>query len=217
MPFCPFAIEIIFFYCKSHSASSFFGGADFFGGIVMIFAQKTIELKNGQTAVLKTPETEDAQMLLDCIRTTSGETPFLSRSAEDWSKTTVESEAKWIQNNRDSERDCVITCYIDGIAVGSCEISFLANPKSSHRAGLGISIMKKYWNLGIGSAMFRELMQIANEHEGCEIVELEFVEDNTKAQALYEKFGFRIMATKPNAFKLKDGTYQNVCYMQKYL
>lgn len=183
----------------------------------MIFEPKTIILKNGQTAVLKTPETADAEQLLHCIRTTSGETPFLSRTAEDWEQTTVESEEKWIRNNRESENDYVITCYIDGVAVGSCEISFFGKGKSAHRAGLGISIMKKYWNLGIGSAMFRELMKLAQEHEGTEIVELEFVEGNDRAQALYEKFGFKIMATKPNAFKLKDGTYQNMCYMQKYL
>ncbi len=183
----------------------------------MIFEQKSIELKNGQKAILKTPEIEDAQMLLDCIRTTSGETPFLSRSAEDWNKTTVESEEKWIKANRESENDYVITCYIDNTAVGSCEISFSAGSKTSHRAGLGISIIKKYWNLGIGSAMFKELIQLAKEHEGCEIVELEFVEGNDRAQALYEKFGFKIMATKPNAFKCKDGTYQNLCYMQNYI
>ena len=183
----------------------------------MIFEAKTIELKNGQKAIFKTPEIEDGKMLLDCIRTTSGETPFLSRSAEDWANATVESEEKWIQANRESERDYVITCYIDGIAVGSCEISFSGGSKTSHRAGLGISIIKKYWNLGIGSAMFRELMQLAEDHEGTEIVELEFVEGNTRAQALYEKFGFKIVSTKPNAFKCKDGTYQNLCYMQKYL
>ncbi len=183
----------------------------------MIFKEKTIQLKNGRTAVLKTPEVEDAQQLLDCIRTTSSETDFFARFPEDWDKTTVESEEKWIRNNRESENDYVITCYIDNVAVGSCEISFFGKGKSVHRAGLGISIMKKYWNLGIGSAMFRELMKLAQEHEGTEIVELEFVEGNDRAQALYEKFGFKIMATKPNAYKLKDGTYQNVCYMQKYL
>ena len=121
----------------------------------MIFEPKTIKLKNGQTAVLKTPEIEDAEQLLHCIRTTSGETPFLSRTAEEWEQTTVESEEKWIQKNRESENDYVITCYIDNIAVGSCEISFFGKGKSGHRAGLGISIIKKYWNLGIGSAMFK--------------------------------------------------------------
>ena len=30
-------------------------------------------------------------------------------------------------------------------------------------------------------------------------------------------FSFRVVSEKPNAFKLKDGTYRNEFYMQKYL
>ena len=48
-------------------------------------------------------------------------------------------------------------------------------------------------------------------------MELEFIEGNDRAKHLYEKFGFRVVAEKPNAFKLKDGTYRNEFYMQKYL
>ena len=65
--------------------------------------------------------------------------------------------------------------------------------------------------------MFGELVAVAEARPSIEIVELEFIEGNDRARALYEKFGFRIMATKPNAFKLKDGTYQNMCYMQNYI
>ena len=52
---------------------------------------------------------------------------------------------------------------------------------------------------------------------GTEIVELDFIEGNDRAKALYEKFGFKVIAVKPNYCKLKDGTYQNLVYMQKYL
>lgn len=37
-------------------------------------------------------------------------------------------------------------------------------------------------------------------------MELEFVEGNTRARALYEKMGFRITGVRPNAIRLKDGT-----------
>jgi cysteine desulfurase len=32
-----------------------------------------------------------------------------------------------------------------------------------------------------------------------------------------EKFGFEVISVKPKIFKQKDGTYQNVVYMQKYI
>lgn len=88
--------------------------------------------------------------------------------------------------------------------------------KTSHRATIAIAILKDYWNLGIGSAMFEELVADAQKR-GTEIMELEFIEGNERAKHLYEKFGFRVVSERPNVFKLKDGTYLSEFYMQKYL
>ncbi len=183
----------------------------------MIFEEKKIILKNGMEAILKTPEIEDAEMLLNSIKTSSGETEFLSRTIEDWENVTVESEEKFIHNVRESQNTLFIACYVDGAIAGNCDITFKTGSKTSHRATVGIALQKNYWNIGIGSAMFRELIKAANEHEGTEIIDLEMVEGNNRAKALYEKFGFEAVSVKPKFFKLKDGTYQNLVYMQKYL
>lgn len=181
----------------------------------MIFEEKTIKLKNGSTAILKTPDISDAKMLLNSIKNSCGETDFLSKYSEDWDKTTIEDEEKWIKTNRESESNLIIACYFDGEFVGNCDISFLNSSKTFHRAVVGIAIRKKCWNLGIGSAMFEVLMKAAKEHKGTEIVELEYFEDNERGKALYKKFGFEPVCIKPKACKLKDGTYKNLVYMQK--
>ncbi len=183
----------------------------------MIFEEKKIVLKNGVEAILKTPEIEDSEMLLNSIKTSSGETEFLSRTIEDWETVTVESEEKFINNVRESRNTLFIACYADGVIAGNCDITFKTGSKTSHIATVGIALQKKYWNIGIGSAMFKELMKAAEEHKGTEIVDLEMIEGNNRAKALYEKFGFQIKSAKPNFFKLKDGTHQNLVYMQKYL
>ncbi len=183
----------------------------------MIFDDKIITLKDGTTAILKTPEIEDAEMLLNSIKTASNETEFLSRIIEDWETVTVESEKKFINNVRESRNTLFIACYTDGVIAGNCDITFKTGSKTSHIATVGIALQKKYWNIGIGSAMFNELMKAAEEHKGTEIVDLEMIEGNNRAKALYEKFGFEVISVKPKIFKLKDGTYQNVIYMQKYL
>lgn len=183
----------------------------------MIFDEKKIILKDGTEAVLKTPEIKDAKTLLDNVKVTAVETDFFSRSIEDWDGFSVEDEEKWINNVRESKNALVITCFINGETVGNCDITFKSGAKTLHRATVGIAIQKKYWNIGIGSAMFEELIKAAKAHEGTEIVDLEFVEGNNRAKALYEKFGFKSVSVKPNFFKMKDGTYQNLVYMQKYL
>ena len=88
--------------------------------------------------------------------------------------------------------------------------------KTSHRANIAIAILKDYWNLGIGSAMLEKLIAVA-KHHGTEIIELELIKGNDRAEHLYEKFGFCIVSEKPNAYKLKDGTYLSEIYMHTYL
>ena len=183
----------------------------------MIFNERNIILKNGKQAILKTPYIEDAEMLLNSIKTSTGETEFLSRTIEDWESVTVESEKKFIHNVRESQDTLFIACYVDGAIAGNCDITFKTGSKTSHVATVGIALQKKYWNIGIGSAMFKELIKAAEEHKGTEIVDLEMIEGNNRAKALYEKFGFKSISVKPKYFKLKNGTYQNLVYMQKYL
>lgn len=183
----------------------------------MIFQPKEITLKNGKTAILKTPEISDAAGMLDYITKACGETDFLLRTPEEWEAVTLEKEEKWVKNLRESKNTLAITCFIDGEIAGNCEISFRSGVKVGHRAVIAIAILKKYWNLGIGSAFFREMIAAAEARDGIEIVELDFIEGNTRARALYEKFGFRIIGMIPNAIRQKDGSYKNEYQMQLVL
>ena len=183
----------------------------------MIFEEKKIILKDGSVAVLKSPCVEDAEKQLRFITKCCAETDFLTRYPEEWECMTIESEAKWINNNRVSPDALGIDCYIGEKIVGSCDINFRGGIKTSHRATVAIAILKEYWNLGIGSAMFTELIAAAEARPEIEIVELEFVEGNDRAKALYEKYGFQIVGERPNAFKLKDGRLLKEYFMQKEL
>lgn len=181
----------------------------------MIFEEKKITLKDGRTAILKSSCVEDAEKLLNFIKKSCGETDFLARYPEEWN-IPVEQEEAWVNRLRSAPDALEITCYIDGEVAGNCMVSFRSRMKTSHRAAVAIAILKDYWNLGIGSAMFEELVATAQKH-GTEIMELKFIEGNERAKRLYEKFGFRAVCERPNAFKLKDGAYLSEIYMQKYL
>lgn len=183
----------------------------------MIFEEKKITLKNGITAVLKTPEISDAAELIELMGTVSGETDFLVRYKEEWENVTVKSEEEWIKNVRESKNSFVLICSVNNEIAGICDVTFKSGIKTSHRASVGIGLRKKYWNIGIGSAMFRELINAATKRGGIDFMELEFTKGNERAKALYEKFGFQIVSEKPKAYKLKDGTYQDIVYMQKFL
>ena len=61
----------------------------------MIFDEKKITLKNGQTAILKSAEIADAKALLNYIKTACAETEFLARYPEEWN-ISLEQEEMWI-------------------------------------------------------------------------------------------------------------------------
>ncbi len=181
----------------------------------MIFTEKEITLKNGKTAVLKTPDVSDAAGMLSFITKACGETEFLLRYPEEYAEMTIEKEEQWVDRLRRSENTLMIACFIEGRVVGNCEISFLSGIKTRHRAGIAIAILKEYWNLGIGSAFFTEMLAAAQAREGIEFVCLEFMEGNERGRALYEKFGFKVVGERPDAFKLRDGSYRKEIFMNK--
>ena len=168
----------------------------------MVFECKQIILKDGRTAILKSPRVDDAEKMLNYIKKSCDETDFLLRYPEEWN-ITVEQEEAWVNRLRSSSDTMGITCYVDGEVAGNCEISFQSGMKVSHRATIAIAILKDYWNLGIGSAMFEELVAAAQKR-GTEIMELEFIEGNERAKHLYEKFGFRVVSEKSNAIDRKS-------------
>lgn len=183
----------------------------------MIFDGKEIILKNGKAVTIKTPEVNDGTDMLRFISTACGETEFLLRNADEWAGVSTESEENWISSSRDDDRKLILACYVDGRIIGNCEICFLRGSKVSHRASIGIAILRDYWGLGIGSAMFEILLETARKHEGTEIVELEYVEGNVRGIALYKKFGFETVAERPMAIKLRDERIVSEFIMQKKL
>ena len=65
--------------------------------------------------------------------------------------------------------------------------------------------------------MFEELISIAKARPEVTQLELEFIEGNIRARALYEKMGFRIVAVHPNFIRLKNGKLLNEYLMVKEL
>lgn len=181
----------------------------------MQFAPKTILLKDGRSAVLRSPGPEDAAAMLDYLKCVSGETEFLLRYPEEWTAT-VEQEGTFLAQALESPNVVMISCFADGLVVGNCTLTFQSLMKSRHRAELAVAIRQAYWGLGLGTILFQEILPLARER-GISQLELEFIEGNTRARALYEKQGFRIVGIRPNGTRLRDGTLCNEYIMVKEL
>ena len=181
----------------------------------MIIDDVRFRLKDGREAVLRSPKEEDVESTLEYLVTSAGETDFILRYPEECGKYTPEGEKILFENKNASPNEAMMMCVVDGRVVGNCEISFFRGIKTRHRASIGIALISEFWNQGIGTKMFEEMIRLAENREDVTQLELEFVEGNARARHLYEKMGFRIAGVHPNAIRLKDGTLLNNYLMIK--
>lgn len=180
----------------------------------MIIGERRIQL-GGHELLLRCAREEDAQRLLDYLKTTSGETRFLIREPDEVTMT-EEDERRFIRMQNESERDVMLLAFYDGEFAGNGSLMGMGPSRYRHRAGVAIALFQAYTGLGIGRAMMEALLAIAREH-GIEQVELEVVADNARAIALYKKLGFEVYGTMPRNMKYRDGTYADVYWMMKRL
>ena len=183
----------------------------------MVFKEINITLKDGRDAFLRSPSEDNAEEMLRFIIKTSGETDFLMRYPEEYADLTLEQEKSFLKENCENQNGMMIACFMDGQIAGNCMISFRTGMKDRHRARVAIAILQEFWNLGIGTRMFEEMFQAARERGGVRQIELDYIEGNKRARGLYEKMGFRITGVKPDAIRMRNGTFVNEYMMLKML
>ena len=179
----------------------------------MQYEAKTLTLKDGRNAVLRVPTPEDAPEMLRYLIGIGGETEYVLAYPEERQSLTVEREEAFIRRMAESDSALMLICEVEGCLAGCCQVDFNSLMKTAHRASVSVGLWKQYWNLGIGTAMFRERIAEARRR-GVMLLELEFIEGNSRARALYEKMGFRVTGIHPDAIRLRDGSLRSEYLMQ---
>lgn len=64
-----------------------------------IYKKKFI-LRNGQTILLRSARKEDAPALINCLKTTSGETSFLSRESDEINITKKDYDGRTVEGSQ---------------------------------------------------------------------------------------------------------------------
>lgn len=173
-----------------------------------------IEL-NGHKLLLRNATEDDAEMLIEYLKITGGETRFLIKEPEEVT-ITLEEEKAFINQQNESDGNLMLLGFLDDQFVGNCALNGVGRFRFRHRVNLGIALFQKYTGMGIGRVMMETLIRLAKEM-GYEQLELEVVADNERAIALYKKMGFEICGTTPNAMKYKDDTYADEYKMVRKL
>ncbi len=180
----------------------------------MKFGPIQVTDKLGREVILRNAEVSDASALIDYLKITTAETPYLIREPEEVT-ITAEQEVRFIENKIEDEKELLLIATIDGKHIGNCSLMSIAPFKRyAHRCEVAIALYQEYCGCGIGKMMMQTVLDVAKEL-GYEQAELEVISDNKGAIELYKKLGFEKYGTFPNNMKYSDGTYADAEWMMK--
>lgn len=104
--------------------------------------------------------------------------------------------------------------FLEGGLVGLLTVVRETRPTLAHRASVvGVSVAPAARGRGCGDALLRAGITHARGWEGVTSLHLAVVETQHAARRLYERHGFRVWGTQPDAVQAADGTR----YAEHYL
>lgn len=158
-----------------------------------------------RTVIFRYPKISDAKDLMNLINSLVTEKTDIAKTT----LVTIQQEKAWLVNAIRSIRaktKVILVAEIDGMVVGSCEITQDPYDVSRHVGTLGIGLTKTARGIGIGTKLIEQTMQEAKKKLHLKMVKLYVFDSNSVAKNLYEEMGFLEIGRIPN------GVYHNKKY-----
>ena len=151
--------------------------------------------------IIERAKRADAVEVLQYLKAIGGETDNLSFGSEGL-PFTQESEAEYLAQIEKSCDEIMLVAKKNKKIIGSATLSRLPR-RMKHRGELSVSVLREYWNQGIGSWLLDEIIRFAQDYS-FDVIDLQVRSDNASAVHLYQKFGFIKIGTHPHFFKIEN-------------
>ena len=138
--------------------------------------------------IIKSAQLEDSEEIITFIKQVEGETRFLMRETGEFNKS-IDHERRFIEDKLKNDMEIFLIAKINGKIVGTLGFATIPFNRYKHKGHFGISIMKEFWDYGIGYNLITSLITWA-DNAGIIKITLEVDSDNFRAINLYEKFEF---------------------------
>lgn len=100
-----------------------------------------------------------------------------------------------------------LLAVVDERVIGMVSIdTFPTRPRRKHAGAIGISVHEEWQGKGVGAALMRAILDLADNWLNLTRLELEVYADNEAAIHLYERFGFELEGTM-RQYAFRDGSY----------
>lgn len=166
-----------------------------------------------QEVIVEEAQPSDAKVLIDLLNQLSTETDFII--LEDV-LSLAEMEA-FLQARTEALNEICLVVKVGTELAGVLNIASTNSPQTNHIGDIFIALQEKYWGYGLGSLLMEVALDWANQTPMIRRLELTVQARNSRAVHLYEKFGFKIEATKERGAKTKDGEFLDVYLMSRLI
>ncbi|MCP0913708.1 GNAT family N-acetyltransferase [Legionella sp. 27cVA30] len=170
--------------------------------------KKEILLPNKMVLSMRTAKEADAESLISYLKRVGDETNFLTFSGADLNLT-IDEEIEFIRQSFGEEGNVFLLGVIAGEIVGVLTIIRGSKPRLQRIGELGVTVLKKYWRLGIGKLLVHEGLKFALE-KGIVKINLSVNINNVAAILLYLSLGFEIEGKIKKAVCIENTFYDEL-------
>lgn len=170
---------------------------------------KHIQLRGGQTLVIREAQKEDASLILEYINKVGTESDNLTFGEGEFG-ITPEKEAEVIEEIAKSDNQLMICAFIKDKLVGQLFFRAGSRPRIRHSGEFGITVLKEYWGMGIGKELLSYLIAWAKETQIIRKINLRVRNDNHNAIGLYKKMGFAAEGIITREFFINGEFYSSI-------
>ncbi|EMF0085651.1 GNAT family N-acetyltransferase [Enterococcus hirae] len=161
---------------------------------------------------IREAQPNDASELLAMMQQVEEETDFLVMD-EKGMELTPEALALSIEYLQDSNNNLLLLACMGQKIIGVVSVKTGEQYRISHVGEVGISILKDYWGLGLGTMLLEEVLIWVKENGVLFRLELDVQTRNERAVHLYQKMGFEIEALMKRGARTDDGDFLDVYRM----
>lgn len=176
--------------------------------------EKSVVLRDGSVLQISRPRGENAAEILEYLKIVGGETHFLLMD-ENGLGISEEREAKILEAAYVEPRGGMHFGKINGELACIFSLGCYPRRRLAHTGEIALSVRKKYWHIGVGSAIMEMLIELAKE-ASLKNVELGVYADNERAIALYRRFGFEEIGRHRGRMCV-DGEYYDEILMDLHI
>ncbi|WP_423216998.1 GNAT family N-acetyltransferase [Streptococcus equinus] len=166
-----------------------------------------------QEVIIEEAQVSDAAALSNLLERVSQETDFIVAD----SILSQDDMAIFLERHLAAVNEICLVVRVGRELAGVLNVSSSDSSQTNHIGDIFIAIRKKYWGYGLGSLLMEVALDWACHTPMIRRLELTVQARNSRAVHLYEKFGFKIEATKERGAKTKDGEFLDVYSMSRLI